>query len=173
MPLHLVAYHVSRWMPGPQWTTLFWLWYSPRHLLLLVAGTEHGMVPMIFTAFLRSCGNSKPSCSCLWSKVKTLWEEVTKTFELCPWQQMPFGLSSHGTHSRTITEHDWAKYAHECRVKFLQRQMLPQSFHSGTMMNVYVHSTDCSLAEGVIFSLLVCNAAALLVTHILEFNFPM
>lgn len=41
------------------------------------------------------------------------------------------------------------------------------------MMNVYVHSTDCSLAEGVIFSLLVCNAAALLVAHILEFNLPM
>lgn len=73
----------------------------------------HEMVPVIFTAFLRSCGYSKPSCSCLWSKVKTLWEEVTKALELCPWQQMPFALSSHGTHSssRTITEYNWAKYA--------------------------------------------------------------
>lgn len=43
--LHLVAYHVLRQMPGPQWTTLFRLWYSPRHLMLLVAGAEHGMVP--------------------------------------------------------------------------------------------------------------------------------
>lgn len=117
LPLHLVAYCVSWWMPGPQWATPFWLWYSsPRHLLLLVAGAEHGMVCMIFTAFLRSCGYSKPSCSCLWSKVMTLWEEVTKAFELCPWQQMPFALSSHVSHSSSITEHDWAKYAHEEKI---------------------------------------------------------
>lgn len=36
--------------------------------------------------------------------------------------------------------------------EFLQSQILPHSFHSGTMMNVYAHSTDCSLAEAVIFS---------------------
>lgn len=41
------------------------------------------------------------------------------------------------------------------------------------MMNVYAHSTDCPLAEAVILSLLVCNAAALLVRHTLEFSLLM
>lgn len=176
IPLHPVAYHMAWWMPGPPWTTSIQLWYSsPRHMLLLVAGAERGMVPMILTAFLRSCGYSKPSYSCLWSKVMTFWGEITKAFEPPPWQQAPFALSSHGTHSssRAITEYDWAKYAHGCREKFFQRQILPQSFHSGTMRNVYAHSTDCSLAEAVNLSLLVCSAAALLVTHKLAFSLLM
>lgn len=116
LSLHLVACHVSRQMPGPQWTTLFW--FSTRHLLLHVAGAGRGMILMIFTALLRSCGYSKPSCSCLWSKVMTLWEEVTKAFDSrYPWQQMPFALSSHDTHSssRIITEYDWAKHAQGCK----------------------------------------------------------
>ena len=107
LPIQLAAYHVSRQMPGPQWTILCWVWYSsPRHLLLATAGAGCGRVPMIFAAFLGSCGYSKPSCSCLWSKVATLWVETTKAFELCSWEQVLFALSSGGTRSSssTITE---------------------------------------------------------------------
>lgn len=106
-PIQLAAYHVSWQMPGPWCTILCWFWYSsPRHLLLATAGARHGMVPMIFFTSLRNCGYSKSSCSCLWSKVMTLWDETTKVFELCSWEQMPFALSSGGmcSSSSTITQ---------------------------------------------------------------------
>lgn len=91
LPIQPAAYHVSWWMPGLQWTILCWFWYSSlRHLLLATAGAGRGTVPTIFATFLGSCVYSKPSCSCLGSKVMTLWEETPRCLSYVLGSRCPF-----------------------------------------------------------------------------------
>lgn len=70
LPIHLASHHVSQQMPDPQRIIPCWFWFSsPRHLLQATAGAGRGMVPMLFSTILGSCGYAEPSCSCLWNEL--------------------------------------------------------------------------------------------------------